>query len=742
MSDLVERHDASTFELGDVRLRLRDGLQFSVQRGRQHVSYLMEDKSSGQFFRVGEAEYAFLSLLDGKTTMATAMAMTCSLLGRDAFSEQECAQLCKWLVDSGLAMTKASTSSQRQSKRRVEQSRVALQQWLNPISVRVPLGNPQWIVEKISPWTQWIYCLPMALVWVLICAWAGLSFAARSEPFLQAGLDVFSRDTWLWFGVTWLALKLIHELSHALACHRFGGEVRGFGILFLLLIPLPFVDVTSAWRLSNKYHRILISAAGMISEVFLAAIATLIWVRVDPGIVRQICSSVMLAAGVNTLVFNLNPLMKFDGYHMLADWLELPNLAKHGQQYLNGLGRKYFLGLPAHAIPWAGRRGVIVRAYGVGAFVWRILVCVALILGAANLSPGIGFVIACVAVLLWAAIPTLRLIRFLLSGNEFEQPNRKRFAKVIGIGAAAVVVIATVIPAPTVITAPVTIDYAPKSIVRSKTAGFVDRVHVKSNQLVRAGATIITLTNDELQSRRAQLAVDLEAAKLRASGLGVNRRDAESVVAQWQIAQESVLALEKQLGQIDEEVAMLTVRAPFDGEILLVDESSLPGRFISEGEKLFSMGNPDEKQAIALVHQADGHALEYVLGAPTSVRVWGYPKLITGTIEKVSPRVRNQLPHFAFAGMYGGPLEVVDRRHYEEASAEPTVGSEPDLSEILLLESRYAMQVELPRSASRRLFSGQTGLMHLRAREQSLGTYAILGAIRWFSQRVQTTHGL
>ena len=143
----------------------------------------------------------------------------------------------------------------------------------------------------------------MAFVWVFTCALALVSLLASQSSTSQYSVEVFNRDNMIWLGLSWLVLKLIHEFAHALACRHYGGRVRNCGILFLLLIPLPFVDVTSAWRFGNKFHRIIVSAAGMIAELFLAAIATLIWLRVDAGLVSQIAANVMFAASVNTLIF-------------------------------------------------------------------------------------------------------------------------------------------------------------------------------------------------------------------------------------------------------------------------------------------------------------------------------------------------------------------------------------------------------------------------------------------------------
>ncbi|NND98783.1 MAG: HlyD family efflux transporter periplasmic adaptor subunit [Pirellulaceae bacterium] len=730
MSDSQTTQDATTFELGESKLAIRDNLRFSAQRGRHGKTYLIEDEATGDFYRVGEGEYTFLSLLDGNTTLASALATTCSVVGSRAFNDQDAAQLCKWLVDTGLAVTKASTSSQRLNQRREKASTAKLVQGMNPISIRIPLFNPDRFVASTVKYLSWLFTPHAAVIWVAVCLFALISLAAGYDPDRQSGVEVFSRDNVFWLGASWLVLKLIHEFAHALACRRFGGRIRSCGVLFLLLIPLPFVDVTSAWRFGNKYHRILVSAAGMLAELFLAAIAAVVWLHADAGLISQIAANVMFAASVNTLIFNINPLMKFDGYHMLADYLELPNLAKYGNQHVMGVCRKYLLGLNASPLPWAGTRGTIVKAYGFGSLAWKILICVSLVLGAANLLPGVGFLIAMLATILWLAVPVGKFCKYLIFGSEFEQPNRARFATVFASAIMAAAILGTFVPSPTVITAPIVIEYEPLTVLRSETTGFVDRIHVEPDQIVQAGDVLITLRNPELEVQRVETTNLLQEARLAAAA-----QHKQQNIGAWQIEQENIQALQKQLAETERNVKQLTIRATQAGQVLFDDYDSLIGTYIMPGSELLSIGDPSNKKAIALVSQDDARHLDTAAGETVELRVWGYSGNLTGKVREVTPRVRNDLPHFAFAGMYGGPLTVVNRAQYEDADPE-------DTSQLVLLKPRFAMHIDLDHQTSEKLLSGQTGLAHLRMRSGALGSYLYLSVSNWIRARIQVTHGL
>ena len=165
----------------------------------------------------------------------------------------------------------------------------------------------------------------------------------------------------VWF--TLLVVILIHELGHAFACRRFGGECHELGIMFLVLIPTPYVDASTAWAFPNKWHRIFVGAAGMIVELFFAAICVFVWLNTNPNeLISQLAFNAMLVAGVSTVIFNANPLLRYDGYYMLSDWLEIPNLQQKSKDYLLGLIKRHVFRVKAHQPLPPGERAAALQA--------------------------------------------------------------------------------------------------------------------------------------------------------------------------------------------------------------------------------------------------------------------------------------------------------------------------------------------------------------------------------------------
>ncbi len=717
--------DYAAFELGIARPRLRDDLRFSLRKSRHGPTYIIEDETNSKFYRVGLAEYTFLSLLDGDTTVQSAIAATAAKLGYEAFNEAEAAALCKWLIDAGLADKRRHDQQQwQETQRRKEVAR--RMQWINPIMLKLPIGNPDAFVSQLSKYAGWITSPWAGFVWLVVCLAAVMLLLTRSDDWLTQ-TPILAPDNWLLLGLAWMGLRAVHETAHAVTCKRYGGRVREWGILFLVFFPLPYVDVTSSWRFPKRRSRILTSAAGMMAELFLAGIATFIWYHADPGLLRQNAFNVMLAASITTLLFNANPLMRFDGYHILADLLDAPNLWSHGRQFLRSIGRKFFFGLNSGNPPWRPSQARLVRTYGIAAGIWKVLILLSLSLAALSLLDGIGLIIAVLACLLWVGVPTFQIVRFLFVGTETEQPDRRRFVVVCGGCLAVVVAIGLIVPAPRVISAPVVIQHDPLTVVRNTSAGFIRQLPVKPGQRVAAGDLLCRLENIDLQAERRIL-----RAQLRASEQRVRSYQSAGQPAAVRIELESTRDLRRRLAELSELIDSLVITAPHDGVVIAGDLQQRLGTYIQPGSEIVTIGGDGGRTAIALVSQDASQSLADLQGHPADIRIWGSAAgPLAAKINKIHPRAQTSLPHFSFASPVGGDLAVL--------AAE---SNDPDAANWVLAKPHVQLEIAIDQDADINLLSGQTGQATIRARQGFLGEYLITKLTRFISDRIQKTHGL
>ena len=694
---------------------------FHLQEYNGAQCYLIEDEFNSRFFRIGLSEYHLVSQLDGTVTMSDAIARSSSQLGGEALGEQEAINIFKWLIDSGLATTSASRSSGRLIESSDKSQRRKQIAKLNPVTPKFPLFNPDRLLEKLTRIGGWLFSFPMFIAWCIIVGISTYHVHANWELMFGGQSNIFARDNWIWLILTWSGLKILHELAHGVACKRYGGEVRQCGIVLIVLIPLPFVDVTSSWRFRSKWKKIYVAAAGMYIEVFFAALAAIAWCYLDSPVLKQHAMNLMLAGTVTTLLFNANPLMRFDGYYILSDWLELPNLGTHGQQWLKWVGKKFYLGMEAKQPTWPEAKGKIVATYAIVAFWWKIVICVGLAILAESLFFGAGVVLALMASVLWVVVPTWKLIKMVFIGEETQQrPSRFRFCSLtLGLLLASWIVF-TQVPWYARVDAHAVVDCRDRIEIRTPVGGFLEEIRVSTGDLVEAGQILARLENVQLESDIDKLQVEVEATENRIRSL---RNSLE--LAACDVEYKNLDALQQQLTERIKQKEQLEIRASAPGIIVGESLESLAGVYVSPGHKLCSLEPSESKEVHALVAQQDFELFQSRVGESVQVHVWGEGYgYLDAKLSQVNPRGRVDLPHPAFGASAGGPLPV----RYQQASENSEEETEV---EVALVDPHFLARVSIDSTTSLRLRSGQPAFVSFRANRGSIGQVASEKLTQW-----------
>ena len=713
--------DSSTVEIANVAPALREDLRFTLQEHGGQACYLIEDEKNSRFFRVGIPEYTFISLLDGTTSIRDALAYTASQLGSDAFTERDAASICKWLIDSQLAFTNASNEYQRLLKTAEASTKAKRAQKLNPLLLRLPLLRPDRMVTKVTRWFGWWFSFPAFILWATIVGFGIYELIANWGSVDPAALRMFAPGNLLRLLATWTFLKVVHEFSHGIACKRFGGTVREAGVLMIVFAPIPYVDVTSAWRMPSKWRRIIVSMAGMYTELFFAAVAAIVVVHSEPGVVQQMAYNVLITASIVTLIFNANPLMRFDGYYMLSDLLEIPNLYSLGQQYTRYLARRYVMGVSARLPNWTWARGAAIRIYGIAALFWRIFVCASLILAASTILKGAGVVLAIAAALMWIGFPAVKFVQYLVNGNQTEKPRWVRFATVSGL---IIVLVGGFLslPEPGGVRAPALVRYAPLHTVRAPHSGFVTEILVATGETVNQSQPLLRLTNVDLELEVADMRLEGKQSETRSR---IFNKDQD--VAALQVERNMRDVLKRQIVERDGQLAKSTVVAPADGTIVTAQWQSLVGKYVHEGEELCAIGSPGQKRLEVSVSQTNMEHFATQAGKLVDVllRTPGTQPLVC-ELGNVDPRASQQLPHLALAATNGGPLPV-----------QPTANDEEG-EQWQLVEPHFLANVDLDSRLSRELRAGQITTVRLRQSRGSLAQFFYRGITGWIDRRLAT----
>ena len=642
-----------------LRPRLRDGLRFSIQEQRGRRVCVIEDRAASRFHRVGLAEYRFIRALDGRRPVAGIITQL-ARDGGDAFTEGEALQMLRWLKDQHLLAiegARAGTNDREHGERAWQTAAT----WLNPLVFKLPLARPDRFFAAVEPVLRPVLGLGGFLLWLVVVL-TGLAHVGMDWRRFTADADgLFARDNWLWLFVVWAGLKAAHEFSHGIFCKRFGAAVREVGVIFILFVPMGYVDATASLGLASRWRRIMVAAAGLYVEFFLAAVAAIVWARSAPGTVHTLAHNAVVTGTVLTLFFNANPLMRFDGYYILSDLLDLPNLATRGRSWTQrALSWLLLGGRAVRRLRPDSREAWIVALYGLAAWGWQLLTLVGMLMGASVALRGGGLLLAVIAGAAWVAMPLWRfgssVIDSIRAGTGRWSGFAMRLAGVTGI-------LATVLwlPVRFSVSSAGVVELADTEVLRVECPGFVEKEFVQDGEIVAAGQLLVALSNEEAASELARSRIALAQQELRAR-VAYTRDD----VAAFQAEQSKTDSLRKGVAERERYLETLQVRAPFAGRVTNRRLGQLHGAFFQPGEEVLRLGRADGSDVKIAVSEQDEPHFRTALNQPLGVRIRGRGAAVSGQLIRVEARATRDLIHPALTALAGGPLAL---RRAEESGA-------------------------------------------------------------------------
>ena len=416
------------YRCAGLKPQLRSHARIHRHEYREELWYVLEDLSSGRFHRFTPPTYFVIGLMDGSLTVEEIWRHALEELGEDAPTQGEMIQLLAQLHGSDALQTDVPPDVLELFTRHNRQRRAKWKQrLLNPLAVRIPLFDPERFLVRLMPLVRPLFGWFGAALWLSVVALGLASLLAHWSELTEDVADRALSVTNLF--ALWLVyplVKALHEFGHAFATKRWGGEVHEIGIMLLVLFPVPYVEASSASAFQSKWQRMLVGAAGILVELFLAALAMLVWVNVESGVVSTVAYNVMLIGAVSTLFFNGNPLLRFDGYYVLADAIEMPNLAMRSKRYLAYLVQHYLFGVSDAKSP-ATRRDerAWLLLYGVASFCYRMFIMFFIVLFVAGKYFIIGALLAVWAVVMQIVVPFAKMLSFLVTSPQLRRSRAR-----------------------------------------------------------------------------------------------------------------------------------------------------------------------------------------------------------------------------------------------------------------------------------------------------------------------------
>jgi putative peptide zinc metalloprotease protein len=601
MSDSL--HSAHWYRVSALRPALRAHLRLVRQAYRGEPWYVIHDPASGRNWRFSAAAERVIRLMDGRRSVEDIWTL-CAQSGGDLPSQDEIVRLLAELHQAeALAVDADPDVRELLSRQRDHQARDRRRRFGNPFALRLRLLDPDAFLTRTLPFVRPLLGAWGAGVWLATVA-CGLLLSALHWAELGASVAdlVFSPQTLLIAFLVYAPIKAVHELAHAYAVKIRGGEVHELGLNWLLLVPVPYVDASAAAAFPDKRARMLVSAAGILAEVFIAAAAMIVWTFVEPGVVRAIAYQVMLIAGVSTVLFNGNPLLRYDGYYLFADLLEIPNLSSSANAQLGYFVRRWVLGARSTAVAATRSEALWLMVYGVASFVYRQIVLVAIIVIIAAASKP-----AALALGAWYLVAQwLRPARRALQGLVRDPLVHSARGRALGgsVVAALLIVGLAALPLPLTTSAEGVMWLPENGEVRVGTDGVLGEWLAPPGSVVRAGDPLVELEDRTVEADVAVAEAGVRAAEARyMAARAVDAVDLGSMLAQLQRAEaELAAALERGAARL--------VASPADGRFIVAHPKDLTGRYLHQGDVVGYVVPAERGTVVAVVGQEDIGLLE------------------------------------------------------------------------------------------------------------------------------------
>ena len=641
--------------------KLRAHTRFYTHKYRGSLWHIVHDRTSTRHYRFTPEVMSFVKGIDGNHSVQEIFD-SLALNGRHHPTKQDILTLLSQLHIADLLHGDMSADGTELEKRNQKQKQAHWKQLLmRPLAMRIPLVDPDRLLEKITPKLQALFNRNCLLLWAMLVGMGAVAALTHWQELASHGAShaLDPGNLFLIF-LIYPFVKTLHEFGHAVAAKHWGGEVHEMGIMLLVFMPVPYVDVTSANAFSDKWCRISTGAAGIMVELFLAAIAALLWINVQPGLVQDIAFNVMIIGGVSTVLFNGNPLLRFDGYYVLSDWLEIPNLAARSNRYLAYLVKTHAFQLEDQQSPISesGEKSWFLF-YAITSFFYRMFISISIALFVAGKFFLVGVALAIWSLTTQLVIPLYKNLKFLFVDPVLQQ-QKKQSRAMISVTSTLVILLAALffIPVPTWTQTEGVVKLPEQSMIRAQGDGFVVLTMKKNGEQIKKGDVLFQTEDPFLVTQIAVLQSKIDEINARKTTEFMTDR------IQVSIFQNEIENLTEELGELQDRQEHLTLRSSINGEFRVSRAQDLPGRFIKRGQILGHVVGHSDTTAQVVVPQ---NSLKQVRGDTRSieVRLAGNPgETLQANVQTETPSLSNRLPSH-FLGTHGGGTIAVDSRDKE-----------------------------------------------------------------------------
>ena len=656
----------SWYRLAESKITLRASVRVHRQVYRGVLWYVLYEPFTNQYYRLPQGAYEFISKLSSRKTVGEVWNDLLNSGMENVPSQGEVIEMLSQLYQSNMLLYEGVDDGMMlfdRNKKKVQKKVKAT--LLNIFFLKVPVFDPEFLLRRLKWLINILLSVPFALVWLAAIIVATKYGIENFDTLKDQTHGFLSPSNIGWVYVCTVIVKLLHEFGHSAVVKKYGGEVHTVGVMFMLLAPLPYMDASASWSFRKKWHRVFVGAGGMLFEFFIAAVALILWANLGGGILKALAYNVFIICSVSTVLFNINPLMRFDGYYILTDLLDMPNLQQRSVSHLKYLLERYvFRKYDAENVAESWNERFVYTFYGIASAIYRFFLFAGLVIAISEHYLILSFIMGTLLCLTMLVIPFGKFLKYIFAGPALAQVRGRAVFTTLFVLASLVGVL-FYLPVPDTFTAPGVIEATRYENGIVGESGMVTDVKHISNDYLHVGDTLMVLKNPELDYKIEEKQGEISEANQ------MYYRALENAPENMLPIKIRLNVLNQGLNDLLERQKRLTLVAGMDGVLSAGDIENYVGKYIKKGDSVGLLLDTNSFDFVAVVSQEDVSRLFSGVTHKTSIRLNGdaFTELSTDSIQ-VIPTAQDKLPSNALGWHGGGDIET-KTNGYSEQTAEP-----------------------------------------------------------------------
>lgn len=710
----------SWYRVAELSPRLHPCLKSYRQHYRGKMYFVFEDPVNNHFFRVSDVAYKFLALLNGKRTIEYVWKLCNDKYGDEAPTQGEVIQLLGQLHNANLLLGDMPIDTSSMLKRyKKNKQREITGQLKSILFLKIPLFDPDRFLKLFHSFVGFIFTPIGATIWTLLALTGIIATLSNVSGLDRQSSGILSPSNLPWLYLSFVVVKILHEFAHGFACKNFGikngsgGPVHTMGVMLMLMTPIPYVDCSSSWALKSKWQRMMIAGAGMLVELMIAAFAVIIWSQSSEGsILHAVSYNVMFVTSVSTLLFNGNPLLRYDAYYILSDYLEIPNLASQSNQYFFYLFKRYIFGVENVSHNASGQREKLcLFSYAVAAYIYRIFIFVSISVFLMDQLFVLGLLFGLGGLFRLLLKPLWQFIQYLANSNELMR-CRFRAVSISSVFICSLLFFLCSLPIPDRVRVEGVVEPENIEVIYSLSEGVLRKN--KQQGLVEKNTVLVEMENVQLETEAKVLGERLKEMNYRYK-LAQSRNIVESQVLykQMQTTRENLLDVQLKIKRLK------IINNQADSVWVDYDLKHRSGSYVEKGTEMGMVIDPENKIIRAVAPQEDAQLLDEA-SSKVEFRIKGRPEqLFQAEVLRKFPVGQQKLPSAALGYAVGGDIETTQQ----------------DQEGVETKESFFEVHLKADEDVQKHLFSGQILILRFDLPQKSIAQQAFRYVQQTFQKR-------